>query len=237
MAMKLLAFFLLVAQVSAQCSLCPGGSSQITDNDAALVEDSDLVKTCGEREADAQDIPASQCDSFVNNQDLDYSAFCCADVEPSGSCPFCEGLEVDVDLPLPSEASLFVATCGGVEELAKYIKGEQTCNTVVNVGTTNCCLTPSASPSRAPTTPQPAPPTPPPTQGSLSPTPAPQADATPAPQQPTGPTQAPISTNSAANAVSLAIMTIMVWFSPTVVPGDNVVLHRPAITLQKGSNF
>jgi hypothetical protein len=200
--LNLLAFFVLLGRVSGQCSLCPGGSSSITDTNAVLVPDSILDQTCGEIEADVATAADADCDGkkVTTNVEINYSAFCCSDVQPSNSCPFCDGFDIDENEAVPPDLSNFINTCGEAAALAVYLTGTTICDTVVNVGSESCCIPPTDVPTPSPTIS---------TNPTRAPTTAPPTDAPDVP--PT--TLAPLS---AANRLSVAAVTIMglfTWFA------------------------
>eukprot|EP00980_Cylindrotheca_fusiformis_P002018 scaffold444_cov109-Cylindrotheca_fusiformis.AAC.15 len=197
---------LLVASVSAQCSLCPGGSSAITDPDAIMVTGSVLDESCREIEEKVSAVSNSACGAMLasTNEDVNYSAFCCSNVQPSNSCDFCSGVNIDELQRIPSDLSPFLRTCGETADFAVYITGRESCLQLNNgVGREICCNPPPSgqptdNPTNRPTTKAPI--------------------QTPTGNTPTAPTTAPIQTPTTNAPVSLSPINTPVD-APTPAPG------------------
>ncbi|KAL3944157.1 MAG: hypothetical protein SGBAC_001766 [Bacillariaceae sp.] len=199
-ALYFLACALLLNGAAAQCSLCPGGSSSIGSSNAALLPGT-TDASCGEKEDLAAAASDADCDSVVEsiNAGIDYSAFCCGDVQPdSNSCKFCDGISIDVNQEFPPDFSNSVTTCGQAKTLTQYISANDgACETIVNIGIESCCLAPTMPPTKVPTVTRPP-----------TPYPTPQ----PTPTNPTRrPTTAPVTpvTTSGVNQMSMATLVIL----------------------------
>mmetsp|Transcript_7508 Transcript_7508/g.18056 ORF Transcript_7508/g.18056 Transcript_7508/m.18056 type:complete len:213 (+) Transcript_7508:138-776(+) len=200
-ALYFLACALLLDGAAAQCSLCPGGSFSIGSTNAALLPGT-TDATCGEKEALAAAASDADCTSVVDsiNAGIDYSAFCCGDVQPNANyCQFCEGISIDVNTAFPSDFSNAVTTCGQAKTLTQYISANDPgCTTILNIGTESCCQPPTMAPTRVPTVTRP--PTRVPAAGPT--TPSPTKGPTPAPA-------VPATVQSGANQVSMATLVIL----------------------------
>lgn len=139
---SLLSFALLVAQVAGQCSVCPGGSSSISDIRAQLVKDG---PTCGEIDdkVKAMGTDDNQCTLAKDdvNSEFDYSKFCCDDVRITNiQCSLCNGRAFDLNRILPADTNPQGLTCGQTKALADVTVGKDsfTCQNIL-AASAGCC--------------------------------------------------------------------------------------------------
>lgn len=139
-----------------QCSLCPGGSGEISNSQAKLG-----TSTCGKVESQLNAMPNAACTAMklTSNFYFDYSAFCCNDVSTPAveSCQVCPPgftiLQDDIHTPTNN----LVETCGEVKVATFYAEEGPACTVLLEAAVSCCEPRPETNaPTKTPT----APPTP-----------------------------------------------------------------------------
>eukprot|EP00980_Cylindrotheca_fusiformis_P006441 scaffold1376_cov125-Cylindrotheca_fusiformis.AAC.7 len=128
----------MATSVSGQCSLCPGGPSFISDQNARVFF---IFDSCGNVEEKVAQ-SSSDCINVVAsaNSELDYTRFCCSDSNSTtGGCEFCQGDVYDPNIVLDIYTNPPFLTCQEAKEITDYFKADaQSCESFLSIHD-ECC--------------------------------------------------------------------------------------------------